>query len=104
FAIISVSCDGAHATGKIMDPVFDSTLLVARKRRAFRQARPGADFLMRRAADDLAERLSAVGRDFTRAATFFCITDAAKDALLASGKVDSVVRVEADADFLDGDE
>ncbi|MCX7305199.1 MAG: methyltransferase domain-containing protein [Hyphomicrobiales bacterium] len=65
-----------------------------------RSAVPGADFLMRRAAEDLAERLATVGRRFPKAATLFCATHDAADVVRASGKVDEAVRVEADAALL----
>ena len=55
---------------------------------------------MERAADDLAERLGAVERHFEKAATLFCVTPAARDAILASGKAADAVRIEADAAFL----
>lgn len=87
-----------------MTPLFDPALVLARKRRALLQARPGADFLMERAAEELGERLSTVGRRFPRAATLFCWTDAAKRTLLHSGKVDHVLRVEADPPFLSSSE
>lgn len=60
----------------------------------------GADFLMRRAADDLGERLSAVERRFEKAAALFSATAAAREALLSSGKVGEAMRVEADAALL----
>jgi SAM-dependent methyltransferase len=80
--------------------IIDTDLLIARKRRAVGRAVAGADFLMARAADDLAERLATVGRHFTKAAALFCVTAAARDVVLASGKADEAVRVEADAAFL----
>lgn len=83
--------------------IIDAALLVARKRRAAGQAVAGADFLMQRAADDLAERLATVGRRFSRAAALFCATPAARDVVLASGKVEDVVRIEADQAFLGGE-
>lgn len=55
---------------------------------------------MQRAADDLADRLAAVERRFNRGATLFCQTGHAADVLAASGKVDEVIRVEADPAFL----
>jgi SAM-dependent methyltransferase len=76
--------------------VFDTDLLVRRKKRAIRTATPGADFLMQRTVDDLEERLSTVKRQFERAATLFCGTGTADEALRRSGKVSEVVRVEAD--------
>jgi SAM-dependent methyltransferase len=85
-----------------MERIFDSDLVVARRKRALRMAVAGADFLMRRAADDLAERLATVTRRFGRAAALFCPTPAARDVLLRSGKVDDIVGVQADRAFLAG--
>jgi SAM-dependent methyltransferase len=87
-----------------MEQVFDSGLLVDRKKRAFRAGVGGADFLMRRVAEDLAERLSTVGRDFPEAAALFCQTSAAADILRKSGKVANVRRVEADTVLLAGED
>ncbi|MCC2687428.1 MAG: hypothetical protein K0S21_231 [Rhizobiaceae bacterium] len=87
-----------------MQPIFDSELLAWRRRRALARAAPGADFLMARAADELGERLAAVQRIFAKAAALFCVTPAARDAVLASGKAQHVLRVEADAAFLGDDE
>jgi SAM-dependent methyltransferase len=84
--------------------IIDTGLLVDRKRRAVARAVAGADFLMERAAEDLAERLATVGRRFEKAAALFCVTPAARDAVLASGKADEAVRIEADAAFLGGGE
>jgi SAM-dependent methyltransferase len=83
--------------------IIDTRLLIARKRRAAGRAVPGADFLMRRAADELGERLATVSRRFPNAAALFCLTPAARDAVLASGKADEAVRVEADAAMLAGE-
>ncbi|TGS85749.1 SAM-dependent methyltransferase, partial [Mesorhizobium sp. M2D.F.Ca.ET.178.01.1.1] len=47
-----------------MQPIIDTSLWLARKRRALAHSVGGADFLMRRAADDLADRLGAVERSF----------------------------------------
>ncbi|MBZ9678371.1 class I SAM-dependent methyltransferase [Mesorhizobium sp. ES1-1] len=85
-----------------MQPIVDSSLWLARKRRALAHPADGADFLMRRAAEDLADRLGAVGRSFGRAAALFCQTPAAAEVLEASGKVADIVRVEAHAAFLNG--
>lgn len=87
-----------------MQPIFDTELLKRRKRRALGRAAPGADFLMVRAADDLAERLGAVQRTFDDAAAIHCVTPAARDAVLGSGKAGKVTRVEADETFLAGGE
>lgn len=88
-----------------MEPIFDAPLLIERRRRALAKAVPGgADFLLERAADDLADRLSAVQRSFATGAALFGVTSAPATALRASGKVGEVLRVEADASFLDGGE
>ncbi|TIS91073.1 methyltransferase domain-containing protein [Mesorhizobium sp.] len=85
-----------------MQPIFDTSLWLARKRRALARPVSGADFLMRRAAEDLADRLGAVERKFGKAAVLFCQTPAAAEVLAESGKVADIVRVEADAVFLGG--
>lgn len=85
-----------------MQPVIDISLWLARKRRALTRPIAGADFLMRRAAEDLADRLGAVQRRFGKAASLFCQTPAAAEVLAESGKVSENVRVEADAAFLGG--
>ena len=58
--------------------------------------------MMDRMVDDLSERLSTVGRRFEKGATVFCTTAAAAAALLASGKVENVQRIEAHPAFLAG--
>ena len=83
--------------------IIDTDLLIGRKRRAVGRAVTGADFLMERAAEDLAERLATVGRRFARAVALFSVTPAARNAVLASGKADETTRVEADASFLGKD-
>ena len=73
-----------------MIPLFDRALLVRRLRRAA-TATDAADFLLRRAAEDLAERLSAVSRRFAVAADVGTPGEAVAAALLASGQVDTLV-------------
>lgn len=85
-----------------MQPLFDARLLIERKRRALARAVPGADFLLERVADELSERLAGVERHFHNAVTVFCITEAAGEAVLASGRADKVQRIEADPAFLAG--
>lgn len=80
----------------------DTSLWLARKRRALTDPVDGADFLMNRAAEDLADRLGAVERKFGKAAVLFCQTPAAANVLGESGKVAAIVRVETDAAFLNG--
>lgn len=86
-----------------LQEIIDASLLVERKRRSAGRAVAGADFLMARAAEDLAERLATVGRRFEKAVALFSVTSAARDVVLTSGKADEAVRIEADAAFL-GDE
>lgn len=85
-----------------MQPIMDTDLWLAHKRRALTHRVDGADFLMNRAAEDLADRLGAVERRFGKAAVLFCQTPAAADVLAASGKVGDIVRVETGAGFLNG--
>jgi SAM-dependent methyltransferase len=85
-----------------LQPIIDTSLWLARKRRALARPVSGADFLMRRAAEDLAERLGAVERKFGKAAVLFCQTPAAVDVLAESCKVTDIVRVETDTVFLGG--
>lgn len=80
----------------------DTSLWLAHKRRALTHPVGGADFLMHRAAEDLADRLGAVERRFAKAAVLFCQTSAAADVLAQSGKVADIARVETDAAFLNG--
>lgn len=87
-----------------LQPIFDQELMTARKLRALAAPVPGAGFLMERAAEDLQERLGAVERRFEHAAALFCVTAEARAALIASGKVGTVTRVEADAALLTGEE
>jgi SAM-dependent methyltransferase len=86
-----------------LQPIIDTSLWLTRKRRALARPVGGADFLMRRVAEDLADRLGAVERRFGKAAALFCQTSAATQALAESGKVMEIVRVEADAAFLAGE-
>ncbi len=85
-----------------MEPLFDLELVIARKLRALDQRVDGADFLMQRAAEDLAERLATVERKFAQAAAIGCLTPAASDVLRHSGKVEAVTRIEAHERLLDG--
>src|SRR5262245_12218317 len=86
-----------------MEPIFDTALIIKRRLRARAKTAEDALFLMDSAVDDLVERLSTVERLFKRAVTAFCTTPGAAAALIASGKVENVQRIEAHAAFLDGD-
>ncbi len=78
--------------------IFDRGLLRARRSRA--RKRDPATFLIERAADDLAARLSAVLRPFDLAADIGTPTDAVRRAL--SGRVGAVVAVDPIAAHLVG--
>jgi SAM-dependent methyltransferase len=80
-------------------PLFDRSLLEARRRRA-RRIGP-ATFLMDRAADDFADRLAAVLRRFDRAADIGSPTGAVRAALAGNGAIGTLMAVEPAFD--DGD-
>jgi SAM-dependent methyltransferase len=86
-----------------LQAIFDDTLVVRHKKRALAAAVDGADFLLERAVEELTERLATVERRFREAALLFCLTPAARDALLASGKAESAIRVELDDRLLGGE-
>lgn len=77
-----------------METIFDHGLARKRLARAIAIGDAGAAFLMERAADDLGERISTVGRRFDKAATLYSRSDAARLALLRSGKAATVARIE----------
>ena len=72
--------------------IFDRALLRARRLRA--AAAGGENFLVTRAAEDLAERLQAVKRRFPAALDLGTPGDALRTVLDASGRVDRVVAAE----------
>jgi SAM-dependent methyltransferase len=77
-----------------MNPViFDRRLLRARRRRAERIR--ASDFLIERAAEDIAERLAAVLRRFELAVDLGTPGDAVRRALTASGKVGTIIAANA---------
>ncbi|HZO45447.1 MAG TPA: methyltransferase domain-containing protein [Xanthobacteraceae bacterium] len=69
--------------------IFDRQLLRARRQRA--QRRGASDFLVERVADEMAERLSVVLRQFDLAVDLGTAGGAVRRALAASGKVGAVV-------------
>jgi SAM-dependent methyltransferase len=75
--------------------IFDRALVNRRLDRAWARARPGdgADFLLARAAEELADRLSLVKRRFAVAADFGSPGPHGAAALAAGGQVDCVVRL-----------
>jgi SAM-dependent methyltransferase len=87
-----------------VDIVFDQTLIEARRKRAFRNDDPKAQFLLEIAARELAERLSVVERHFDKAVELHGYTGLAARYLAESGKVGEIHRVETDAAFGSGDD
>jgi SAM-dependent methyltransferase len=77
-------------------PVFDRSLLRARRRRAF--ALGPATFLIDRVADDLADRLATVRRPFALAVDLGTPTDAVRRAL--AGRIETLIAVDPVAEAL----
>jgi SAM-dependent methyltransferase len=75
--------------------VTDKNLLRRRLARAHRRSEPGATFLLELVVGDLSERLAAIERRFPMAIAHGGQTEELAEALLASGKVDGVFRLEA---------
>lgn len=82
--------------------VFDRKALADRRRRAIRNAVPGADFLVDIAADEIAARLDAVSRSFGTAVAIGGPTDALARAVASSGKAERVLRADLFARGPDG--
>lgn len=79
------------------DP-FDRAALARNRLRAERIARPGADFLVTLATDDLAERLDGVERRFDHAAILDAPTPAIARRIDASERVGTLAKVRTGAD------
>lgn len=82
--------------------IFDRALIGRYRARALKEARAGADFLLARLTDDLADRLSVIQRRFPVAADLGGHTGLAAEAIARSGKSDEIIRVEHDPGFLHG--
>jgi len=82
--------------------IFDRDLQLAFRRRAFKRAIPGADFILQRAAEDLEDRLDAVTRRFPVAVDLAGHNGLVASAIARSGKADMILRIERDAAFLNG--
>jgi SAM-dependent methyltransferase len=74
--------------------LFDRTLVANRRRRALRQAPPGADFLLSRVTADMADRLAAVTRHFSIGVALGGGTAHLADMLRATGRIGRVVRAD----------
>jgi SAM-dependent methyltransferase len=73
--------------------IFDQSLLDTRRRRAIAAAAPGADFLLRLVADDLAERLQAVKRSFPLTVEIGSPLALVADRLMATGQIGRILRL-----------
>jgi len=82
-----------------MDAIFDQKQVEANRLRALKKADPKADFLLDIAAQELAERLSAVERTFDFAVELHGFTGLAARYALQTGKIRELQRVETHPDF-----
>jgi len=82
--------------------IFDRGLIGRYRGRALKEARPGADFLLARLAEDLADRLSVIQRRFAIAVDLGGHHGLAAEAMARSGKADRIIRIEHDARLLRG--
>lgn len=74
--------------------VIDKVLLRRRQVRASARSGPGAEFLLHAAVGELTERLAAVERRFTVGVAIAPQSDALASAMLGSGRVERVFRIE----------
>jgi SAM-dependent methyltransferase len=82
-----------------MDIVFDQPLIAARRRRALRRGDPNAAFLLDMAADELAERLSVIERQFEEAVELYGATGAVARKAMGTGKIGHMRRIEGESAF-----
>jgi SAM-dependent methyltransferase len=86
-----------------MDIIFDEELAGRRRENAMRRLDPSADFLLKRAAQELADRLSVVERRFETAVELHGATGAAATQALATGKIVNLRRIETSQAFAAGE-
>lgn len=77
-----------------MQLVFDPELVERNRARAARIADHSAGFLLNMAAEELADRLSAVERRFAEGVELHGMTGATAAAIMSTGKVDRMMRLE----------
>ncbi|UJW75109.1 methyltransferase domain-containing protein [Rhizobium sp. SL42] len=87
-----------------MNPLFDEGLITANREKARTRASTGSDFLLDLAGRELADRLALVERHFERAVELFGATGVAARAALATGKIDSLDRIETSTVFAEPDQ
>lgn len=82
-----------------LEAIFDQALVEKNRLRTLRSDTPPADFLLKIAAEEMSERLAVVERQFEAAAEIHGYTGLAARALLATGKIGKVTRIETHAAF-----
>jgi SAM-dependent methyltransferase len=82
-----------------MDMIFDRAAIAANRRRALKTADQKAAFLLDVAAEELADRLAVVERRFKTAVELHGMTGAAARAAMATGKIGTMKRIEAEQEF-----
>ncbi|WP_026622663.1 SAM-dependent methyltransferase [Ensifer sp. WSM1721] len=87
-----------------MEIIFDQSLVEAHRRRALRQGDQKATFLLDIVAQELADRVSVVERQFDKAMELHGYTGIAARCLAETGKVGTIERVETDRAFGSADE
>lgn len=87
-----------------MEQVFDTGLVEVNRQRAFEQQNHGADFLLNIVAEETADRLAVVERQFPEAVELYGMTGAVARAALQTGKVGRFDRIETGLSFARGDE
>jgi SAM-dependent methyltransferase len=83
----------------MMEILFDESLVARRRERAFANRTGNADFLLDIAAQEMAERLSVVERQFPQAVELHGATGAAAGRALATGKIETMTRIETSETF-----
>lgn len=82
--------------------IFDLNLIENFRRRALKYKDNGCDFLLKRMAEDLEERLQTVERQFEQAFDLHSYNNIVANSLTASHKVQNITRIETAPYFLDG--
>jgi hypothetical protein len=87
-----------------MQPIFDTALIEANRKRALATADAGAGFLLNIAARELAERLNTVERHFPQAVELHGMTGATAHEMAQTGKTGHIKRLEIAGSFANLDD
>ncbi|HVK92275.1 MAG TPA: methyltransferase domain-containing protein [Mycoplana sp.] len=82
-----------------MEAIFDQALVERNRLRTLKSSEAPADFLLRVAAEELAERLGVIERHFDEAVEIHGYTGLVAEALQRTGKVGRMSRIETDPAF-----